>query len=118
MCTNVAIACLPKITQFKDTNKGDIIAERHRLVKDQSSWELPADPLTQGPPHDQLLAVGMLPGSFDGDLVGLGLPARRMQHGGGDSRCIHVPQRIVLGVDGNLAVDRIGREAVFPNMDL
>jgi hypothetical protein len=32
--------------------------------------------------------------------------------------CIHVPQRIVLGVDGNLAMGRIGREAVFPDVDL
>ena len=62
--------------------------------------------------------VGMLLGGLNGDLVGLGILARRMEHRYVDAGCIHLPRRIVLGVDGNLAMGRIGWEAVFPDMDL
>ena len=68
-------------------------------------------------PQDRA-AAGMLLGSLSSDLVGMRIPARRIEHRPVDAGCIHLPQRIVLGVDSNLAVRRIGREAVFPDMDL
>jgi hypothetical protein len=35
-----------------------------------------------------------------------------------DAGLFHLPQRVVLRVDGNLTMSRIGREAVFPDMEL
>ena len=63
-------------------------------------------------------AVGMLTGGLDGQLVGIGIPSRRMDHRCVDACGIHLSQCIVLGIHGNLAMGRIGRDAFCPDMNL
>ena len=62
--------------------------------------------------------VRMLAGRLDRQLIGVGVPARWMNHGRVDARFGHLLRDIVLRIARYLSVRRIGRQAALPDMDL
>ena len=71
-------------------------------------WEVPQD---REP-------VGMLARGLDRQLVGIGVPSRRMDHGRVDAGFIHLLQQIVLREGGYLSVARVRGFVVGPDVDL
>src|SRR5262249_47660314 len=62
--------------------------------------------------------VRMLACSLDRQLIGIGVPARWMDHGRVDTRGVHLFQQIVLRERGDLSMGRIGRQTAAPDMYL
>ena len=60
----------------------------------------------------------MLARRLDRQLVGIGVPSRRMDHGRVDAGFIHLLQQIVLREGGDLSVARVRGFVVGPDVDL
>ena len=61
--------------------------------------------------------VGMLARGLDRERVGIGIPSRRMDHRGRDAGFVHLLERVVRAVVGNLTMVRVWL-AAFPDVDL
>src|SRR5262249_10385391 len=59
----------------------------------------------------------MLARGLDRKRVGIGIPSRRMDHRGRYARFVHLLERVVRAVVGNLTMVRV-RLAAFPDVDL
>src|SRR5262245_10967467 len=59
----------------------------------------------------------MLARGLDRERVGTGIPSRRMDHRGRDARFVHLLERVVCAVVGNLTMVRVWL-AAFPDVDL
>src|SRR5262245_18031096 len=63
-------------------------------------------------------AIGMFVGGFNRHLIGVRVPARRMDHGGIDAGRIHLLEQIILGEGGDLSMARIRWDAARPDVHL